>query len=304
MADKEKKETGENVPLPLPEKPEVKEAEVIKDTPLPPAPEKPVLPTLSQETRDHLALSQYEDVSRAGFPTDKILSTMSIFANHCIQTGQMPKTIDTVAKAIMVFQAGRELGIPPIESLNSLYFVNNHLSLYGPVVVRRIRRFATIEYGLCTATEATVTIIRKDDGTELSSTVTMKDLEARGITGGKDTFKKHPRTMLIYKAIGEIVRHIVPEAVGAMAVEGDFDEQGTTTPAPRRGRTISNTETVVTPLEEEQIPSGPEVARKYSLETIKNRLVELGAEIDPKATKGMLAGKLVEILRERKENHA
>lgn len=178
----------------------------------------------SQEVTDELVLAQYEEANKAGFPTDKILSVMAKFADYCVQTKQMPATIDTTAKAVMVFQMGRELGIPPMKSLYSFYFVNNKLNMYGSTVIERIRRWATLEYGECNDKEANVTITRKDDGTKLSSKVTMEDLVKRGVTGSKDTFKKHPRTMLIYKAVGEIVRHIVPEAVGSVGVEGDFGD--------------------------------------------------------------------------------
>lgn len=181
-------------------------------------------PVPSQHITDELVLAQYEEANKAGFPTDKVLSVMSKFADYCVTTQQMPKTVDTTAKAIMVFQMGRELGIPPMQSLYSFYFVNNKLTMYGAKVIERIRRWATIEYGECNDKEANITITRKDDGTKLSTKVTMEELQARGATGGKDTFKKHPKTMLIYKAVGEIVRHIVPEAVGASAVEGDYGD--------------------------------------------------------------------------------
>ena len=182
----------------------------------------------SQEVTDTMVMAQYEEAAKSGLPTDKIISAMHKFAQHCVASGQLPKTIDTAEKAIMTFQMGRELGIPPMKSLYSFYFVNNKLTMYGPTVIERIRLWAKIEYGICNNETATVTITRKDDGTSLSSTVTMKELDERGLTstaqGKKDTFKKHPGTMLIYKAVGAIVRHIVPEAVGSAAVEGDYGD--------------------------------------------------------------------------------
>ena len=178
----------------------------------------------SPEKTDSLIQAQFDDAQASGLPTSKMLSVMTQFAQQCVKTGQMPKTIDTVEKAIMVFQAGREIGVPPMQALNSYYFVNNKLTMYGPTVIQRIRLWAKIEHGICSDIEANVTITRKDDGTSLSARVTMADLAARGITGGKDTFKKHGRTMLIYKAVGEIVRHIVPEATGSAAVEGDWGD--------------------------------------------------------------------------------
>lgn len=307
MSEKKPKESKKvedtALPLPIPQDPNKDNTKCPQD-PLPPVAIIPVREksAISQDAADELALSQYESVSKSGFPTDKILATMSTFAKHCVETGQMPSTINTVAKAIMVFQAGRELNIPPVEALNSFYFVNNKLSLYGATVIRRIRSVASIEYGKCTDTEAAVTIIRKDDGTELSAKVTKTELEKRG--QWKGTMTAHPETMLIYKAVGRIVRHIAPEAVGSMGVEGDYVEESAA-PAKRRGRVVAS-DTEVIPEENHapeavEIPPAIEVARKYSLEAITKRLKELDVEIDPKATKGMLAAKLVEKLHEIKD---
>lgn len=272
-----------------------------------PVPHKPVI---SQETADELALAQYDAISRAGFPTEKTLQVMASFASYCVQTQQMPKTIDTAAKAIITFQAGRELGIPPMKALYSFYFVNNKLTMYGPTVIERIRGWAKIEYGECTDKTATVTITRKDDGTSLSSTVTMDDLKARGLAG-KDTFQKHGRTMLIYKAVGEIVRHIVPEAVGAMAVEGDYGPAAEYEVQEEKKERAGKIEGVDAPAPEEKyddqpqtladLPTVAQISRKFDRDVLANRLKELGVEFDPKATKGMLAGILHEHLRKQLE---
>jgi len=187
---------------------------------------KPVTQTISQGAADNLANAQFIEAQQALIPTAKMLQVMTQFADQCVLTKQLPGTIDTREKCIMVFQAGRELGIPPMKALYSFYFVNNKLSMYGATVIERVRMWARIEYGVCDATTATITITRKDDGSSLSTTVTMADLKARGLAG-KDTFTKHPKTMLLYKALGEIVRHIVPEALGSMAVEGDWGSDAT-----------------------------------------------------------------------------
>lgn len=271
---------------------------------------------LSQETYDMLALEQVEESKRAGLPSQTMLGSMERFASHCVNTGQMPATIDTAAKAIMVFQAGRELGIPPIKALNSFYFVNNHLSLYGATVMERIRNWAIIEYGVCDDKEANVTITRKDDGTKLSSKVTLDDLKARGIADGKygtkDTYKKHARTMLIYRAVGEIVRHIVPEAVGALSVEGDFDEEEQKDKKQRSGKTVTTAwyDEQGNPHGHEEYGQDQEInldatptveqIMKYDSQTIKSRLEDLGVDTDElyKKTKRQLAVLLADTLKE------
>lgn len=149
----------------------------------------------------------------------------------------------------------------------------------------------------------------------MSSTVTMKELNERGITGGKDTFKKHARTMLIYKAVGEIVRHIVPEAVGSMAVEGDYgptasyevDEEKKS----RAGKVVDGVDAppviehsqLDVPQTIDDLPTIAQISRKYDLDVLQARCKELGLEFEKNATKGMLAGILHEYLRKGLETN-
>lgn len=252
--------------------------------------------SISVDMADELAERQYEETARAGLPTAKVLQVMESFAKHVVATGQMPSTIDSAAKVLIVLEAGRELGVPPMKALYSFYFVNNKLTMYGPTVIERIRGWARIEYGTCDEKEANVTIIRKDDGTKLASRVTMEDLQARGLTDRKDTFKKHPRTMLIYKAVGEIVRHIVPEAVGSMAVEGDWNDSAESEIKGRAGKIVD-----VVPVSdnEGEIPSARYIATHYDREVIVSRLEELGVK-DVEGTKSKLAAQLVDALKAKK----
>lgn len=281
-------------------------------TPAAPAPqpvETKVVPTsISSGAADQMMLAQYEEANRAMLPTEKMLMVMTRFAQTCVETHQMPYTIDTTAKAIMVFQAGREMGIAPIKSLYSFYFVKNKMTMYGPTVVERIRMWAKIEYLKSDDTEAHIKITRKDDGTSLEAHVTMQELESRGLTsdstGKKATFQKHPKTMLLYKAIGQIVRHICPEAVGAAAVEGDWGDSAETeqndnkTNVGRIGRVYEQNEAGETVVIKQEIPTVPMIVKKFTREQIADRLTELGIEVGEKDTKGQLACKLVEKLKE------
>ncbi len=60
------------------------------------------------------------------FPTKEEWNTMETIARTMIQAGAIPKGIDTAPKMMVILQAGREAGLSPIESLNSLYLVNGN----------------------------------------------------------------------------------------------------------------------------------------------------------------------------------
>jgi hypothetical protein len=264
---------------------------------------KPIATSISVGAADQMMMAQYEEANRAMLPTEKMLGVMQRFAQTCVMTQQMPSTINTAEKAIMVFQAGREMGIPPIKALYSFYFVNNKMTMYGPTVVERIRMWAKIEYIESTDEVAHIKITRKDDGTSLEAKVTMDELIKKGMAG-KDTFKKHPKTMLLYKAVGQIVRHICPEAVGASAVEGDWGDTAETEQMENKpvvgriGRVYEQNEAGETVVIKQEIPTVPMITKKFTREQIVERCEELGIEYEENATKGQLACKLVEKLKE------
>lgn len=166
------------------------------------------------------------------FPTQAEWNTINTIAVTLKNGGVLPKGIDTVQKMVVVLQAGREIGLQPIEALNSLYFVNGKVSMYGEAVPMQIMRAGhKITWGKCDKHEATVTITRGDDGQEMTQTFTMEEAKERGYTSNP-IYQKYPENMLKWRVLGMVAKFIAPDALRGIGIKEDMeveavDEGGT-----------------------------------------------------------------------------
>lgn len=113
-------------------------------------------------------------------------------------SGAMPSSFKNEYQVVMALQAGAELGLQPINSINSFYFVNGKIALYGETAIALVQRAGyQVEWGVCNADEATVTLSK--DGRSQTTTVKMSDMKARGLAG-KEVWEKYPENLLRFKA--------------------------------------------------------------------------------------------------------
>lgn len=138
--------------------------------------------------------------------------TMQKMAQSFVQAGAMPASMNA-AKAVMALQAGYEAGLAPIEAINSFYFVNGKIAMYGEAVIRQVIRAGhKVTWGECNEKTATVTIERKDTQEKMSSTFTIQQAQERGFLS-KDTWKKYPENMLKFRAFSMVAKFIAPDAL-------------------------------------------------------------------------------------------
>src|SRR5581483_10879957 len=105
------------------------------------------------------------------FMNPKRWQAMDVMARAFIQSGALPSTIDNAPKMIMVFQAGYEAGLQPIEALNSFYFVKGKLTIFGELKIAQVIKAGhKLTWGKCDDQAATLTITRGDNGESMTGT--------------------------------------------------------------------------------------------------------------------------------------
>jgi hypothetical protein len=70
-----------------------------------------------------------------------IWEQMKGMANTFFSSKAVPKYIENAAQMVIVLQAGLELGLKPVEAMNSLYLVNGSVNLWGKAITRQLRRY-------------------------------------------------------------------------------------------------------------------------------------------------------------------
>lgn len=168
------------------------------------------------------------------FLNPEVWRIMTTVASTFLQSGAMPKSMDTAPKLMVALQAGQEAGLKPLEAINGFYFVNGKVSIYGEVAILQVLKAGhKIEWGICNEKEANIKITRGDNQATSEVKFTIEQAEKKGLTkdnGGrvKPVWSKWPENMLRFKAFHSCVRFLCPDALHGVpikeVVEGEIIE--------------------------------------------------------------------------------
>lgn len=135
----------------------------------------------------------------------------------------LPDSIKNPAQLMMVFLAGYEAGMSPMQSISSYYIVNGKVTIYGEAVMRQLRQAGfSAEWLESTKEKATVKITDNKKGS-ITETFTFEEAKEAGLTH-KDNWKKYPKDLLRWKALGRAVRFFCPEVLGGFYMKEEAED--------------------------------------------------------------------------------
>lgn len=172
---------------------------------------------------------------------EKDLELGKIFA----ESGLFPD-IKSAAQGYVKILAGRELGLSPIQSLNTFYFVNGKLGMMSQAVAGLIKKSQKYDYAIETHTEqeCSIAFYRISESSEKEKLgVSHFDIKMAAKCGivNKDSWKNYPKNLLFSRALMNGVRWFCPDILVATVysteelqdlsreeptVVLDFDEEG------------------------------------------------------------------------------
>lgn len=112
-----------------------------------------------------------------------------------------------------ILAAGRELGMPPMQSLRSLHFYEGKVSMSSDLIVALVKRSPTCKYLRILRTDdkaCEMETLREGDPGPTRIIWTIQDAQQAGLTS-KDNWKKYPRDMLRARCGVTICRAVYPE---------------------------------------------------------------------------------------------
>ena len=129
------------------------------------------------------------------------------------------KDVKTAAQAVVKILAGRELGLSPIEAMNSLYIVNDKIAVLTNTIASRIKKSGKYDYMInkLDEQECIITFVELNDteSKELGKSIfTIKDAAKAGIVN-KDSWKNYPRNMLFARALSNGARWYCPDSLSS-----------------------------------------------------------------------------------------
>lgn len=173
------------------------------------------------------------DTEATSFLDPNLYVQMKALANDFIKSKAIPSVWQSAEQVLVGLQTGVEMGMKPMEAMNSLYPVNGAINVWGKATTRRLKEHGwKIQY-TDESPESCTAIIKKDDETYME-TFDFKDAEASGYTKDSNGRLKigwregmNRRKKLRYGVLSLIISTYIPEvlgsAMGIVEVSEDYD---------------------------------------------------------------------------------
>lgn len=173
------------------------------------------------------------DTEATSFLDPNLYVQMKALANDFIASKAIPSVWQSASQVLVGLQTGVEMGMKPMEAMNSLYPVNGAINVWGKAITRRLKEHGwTIQYSDESQETCTVTVTKGDES--YTETFTYAEAEASGYTkdsrgqikiGWKPGMNR--RKKLRYGVLSLIIATYIPEvlgsAMGIVEVSEDYD---------------------------------------------------------------------------------
>lgn len=167
-------------------------------------------------------MNESKELTVTAYLNPEIWGQMEKVANALVQSKSFPKNIQNGPQAMVVMQAGIEMGMKPLEAIQSLTIINGAINTWGKATTKRLRDHGwrikyvdkTEEGGSCTAT------VTKGEET-YTDTVTFKKAQLSKWTHANGVLKagwyegENREMKLRYNALSKIIKTYIPEVLGS-----------------------------------------------------------------------------------------
>lgn len=141
------------------------------------------------------------------------------------------------ASCVLAIQAGAEIGLSPMQALQSIAVVNGRPSIYGDAALAVVKASPVCEYvtesveGDGDQMVATCTAKRRGYPEPTVSRFTVADAKKAGLWGKSGPWSQYPRRMLQMRARGFALRDAFPDALRGMVTAEEASDYPTPEPS-------------------------------------------------------------------------
>jgi len=134
-------------------------------------------------------------------------------ARALIKSGFFPRSVNTPEKVIAVMLAGRELGLPPMQSIRAISIVDGKPTLAAETMLAlAYQRVPGLAVEVKSSNEGATVTGNRPGGPSVTVTFSKADATAAGLLG-KDNWRKYPAAMYRARAISAWCRVVTPDAI-------------------------------------------------------------------------------------------
>lgn len=159
-------------------------------------------------------------------------------ATIIVKAGMAPKSLDTVEKATVAMIHGMEVGLKPMQSMQSIAVINNMPSIYGDAMLGIV--IASPVYGDHVESiefddqgnpwQATCSAVRKGDTRWRTQTITRAQAQKAGWWNKQGPWSATPQRMLQMRARGWCLRDTFPDVLRGLVLAEEAEDMVDITP--------------------------------------------------------------------------
>ena len=137
--------------------------------------------------------------------------TLGQWGDFATASGIVP-TGTSKHQAMGIVQAGKEMGLQPLQSLRTMNFIKGRLAMKVELQLA-MARHKGVTMGKCEGDNKKCTVTLKRGEEEVTCEYTIEDGKTAGLVSTGGNWAKYPRQMLRWRAIGDALRLIAPDIV-------------------------------------------------------------------------------------------
>lgn len=164
---------------------------------------------------------------------------MSRFCLAVSQSGLAPKDLKTPQAIMVAMQYGMELGLSPMQAIQSVAVINGKPTIYGDgllAVCQQHPDFENIEEEM--TPEGAVCTIRRRGRVPVRREFTWKDAKIANLMGKPGPWQQYPNRMLQMRARGFAARDAFADALRGFQVRGEVEDYQQPQEKPARAKLV------------------------------------------------------------------
>jgi len=149
-------------------------------------------------------------------------------ASEMVKTGLLPSNIKTPQQAVLIMLKGKELGVPPMESLGNIFIVDNKPSLASQLMLSLLYRSGVMEDIQILDKNNSCTVTMKRKGMSPYTATFSEDDARKANLLYKNNWKNYPKNMCRARAISMCARVVASDVIGGLYTPEEIEESMST----------------------------------------------------------------------------
>lgn len=139
-------------------------------------------------------------------------SMMTELAKQCIASNAFPAALKNPAQALVVMQAGVELGMKPMQAIQSMFFVNGKLSMYSSALLAMMKKNGLLVKWTKLSSEQVSGLFSAEGQEAVAISFGTEDAKRAGLSG--NNYTKYPQDMYVARCVSRAAK-LFPDLLGA-----------------------------------------------------------------------------------------